>query len=105
MRIKVVAVKARKLVGKLEHDFSSGRGEAEAIALAAVKQGPCVIWSLVEGCCWPLKNTATEKFRWASCGIGRHPRRADDDGLEFGVESRIEKEEYLAGLQNLVKAL
>ena len=64
-RTKVVAVKARKLVGKLEHDFSSGRGEAEAIALAAVKQGPCVIWSLVEGCCWPLKNTATEKFRWA----------------------------------------
>jgi predicted nucleic acid-binding protein len=37
-RIKVVAVKDTKLVGKLGHDFSSGRGEAEAIALAVVKQ-------------------------------------------------------------------
>jgi predicted nucleic acid-binding protein len=34
----VVAAKDRKLVGKLGHDFSSGRGEAEAIALAVVKQ-------------------------------------------------------------------
>jgi predicted nucleic acid-binding protein len=37
-RIKVVAVKDRKLVGKLEHDFSLSRGEAQAIALAVVKQ-------------------------------------------------------------------
>lgn len=33
-RIEVVAVKNRKLVAKLEADFSLGRGEAEAIALA-----------------------------------------------------------------------
>lgn len=41
-RIKVVSVKDRKLVGKLEHDFSLGRGEAEAIALAAVKRAKLV---------------------------------------------------------------
>lgn len=33
-RIKVVAVKNRKLVAKLQADFSLGKGEAEAIALA-----------------------------------------------------------------------
>lgn len=33
-RIEVVAVKNRKLVAKLEADFSLGKGEAEAIALA-----------------------------------------------------------------------
>lgn len=33
-RIKVVAVKNRRLVAKLQADFSLGRGEAEAIALA-----------------------------------------------------------------------
>jgi predicted nucleic acid-binding protein len=33
-RIKTVAVKNRRLVGKLQADFSLGRGEAEAIALA-----------------------------------------------------------------------
>lgn len=33
-RIKVVAVKNRKLVGKLQADFSLGEGEAKAIALA-----------------------------------------------------------------------
>ena len=33
-RIKTVVVKNRRLVGKLQADFSLGRGEAEAIALA-----------------------------------------------------------------------
>jgi len=33
-RIKVRSVKDRRLVGKLEEDFSMGRGESEAIALA-----------------------------------------------------------------------
>jgi predicted nucleic acid-binding protein len=33
-RIKLVAVKNRKLVAKLQADFSLGKGEAEAIALA-----------------------------------------------------------------------
>jgi predicted nucleic acid-binding protein len=33
-RIKTVVVKNRRLVGKLQIDFSLGRGEAEAIALA-----------------------------------------------------------------------
>jgi predicted nucleic acid-binding protein len=33
-RIKTVAVKNRRLVAKLQTDFSLGRGEAEAIALA-----------------------------------------------------------------------
>ena len=33
-RIKTVAVKNRRLVNKLQADFSLGRGEAEAIALA-----------------------------------------------------------------------
>jgi predicted nucleic acid-binding protein len=33
-RIKVIHVKNRKLVGKLQADFSLGQGEAEAIALA-----------------------------------------------------------------------
>jgi len=33
-RVKVVAVKNRKLLAKLEADFSLGKGEAEAIALA-----------------------------------------------------------------------
>jgi predicted nucleic acid-binding protein len=38
MRMRVTAVNDRKLVVKLEHDFSLGRGEAEAIALAVVKR-------------------------------------------------------------------
>ena len=33
-RIKVRSVRDRKLVAKLEEDFSMGRGESEAIALA-----------------------------------------------------------------------
>ena len=33
-RIRVVAVRNRRLVGRLQVDFSLGRGEAEAIALA-----------------------------------------------------------------------
>jgi predicted nucleic acid-binding protein len=33
-RIKVLAIKDRKLVAKLRADFSLGKGEAEAIALA-----------------------------------------------------------------------
>jgi predicted nucleic acid-binding protein len=37
-RIRVIAVSDRKLVAKLEHDFSLGRGEAEAIALAVLKK-------------------------------------------------------------------
>ena len=35
-RIKVIAVKNRKVVTKLQADFGLGRGEAEAIALALV---------------------------------------------------------------------
>src|ERR1700688_1100140 len=39
-RIRVIAVKDRKLVTKVEEDFGLGRGEAEAIVLAlAVKVG------------------------------------------------------------------
>ena len=37
-RIKTVVVKNRRLVGKLQADFSLGRGEAEAIALALVEK-------------------------------------------------------------------
>ena len=33
-RLKVIAVKNKKMVGKLQADFSLGQGEAEAIALA-----------------------------------------------------------------------
>jgi len=36
-RMTVLAVKDRRLVAKLQHDFSLGHGEAEAIALAKVK--------------------------------------------------------------------
>jgi predicted nucleic acid-binding protein len=38
-RIKTVAVKNDHLVAKLRADFSLGRGEAEAIALALTKRG------------------------------------------------------------------
>lgn len=38
-RIKTVVVKNRRLVGKLQADFSLGRGEAEAIALAFDEKG------------------------------------------------------------------
>ena len=34
LRIKVIGVKNRKLVAKLQGDFSLGKGEAEAVALA-----------------------------------------------------------------------
>jgi predicted nucleic acid-binding protein len=37
-RIRVVAVKNKKLVTKLEGDFGLGRGEAEAIALALAEK-------------------------------------------------------------------
>ncbi len=37
-RIKVIAVKNRKLVVKLQGDFGLGRGEAEAIALALTEK-------------------------------------------------------------------
>jgi predicted nucleic acid-binding protein len=37
-RIKTVVVKNRRLVAKLQEDFSMGRGEAEAIALALVEK-------------------------------------------------------------------
>jgi len=37
-RIKVVAVKNRRLVAKLQADFSLGKGEAEAIALALTEK-------------------------------------------------------------------
>ena len=37
-RIKVRSVRNRKLVAKLEEDFSMGRGESEAIALALKKR-------------------------------------------------------------------
>src|ERR1035438_3646196 len=38
-RLKVIAVKNRKLVVKLQGDFSLGKGEAEAIVLALTQQG------------------------------------------------------------------
>ena len=41
-RIKVKSVKNRKLVTKLEEDFSMGRGESEAIALALQEKAPLV---------------------------------------------------------------
>ncbi len=41
-RIKIVQVKNRKLVVKLEEDFSLGQGEAEAIALALQKIAPII---------------------------------------------------------------
>ena len=37
-RIEIVAVKNKKLVAKLQADFSLGRGEAEAIALALTEK-------------------------------------------------------------------
>lgn len=37
-RIKVVTVKNRRLIAKLQADFSLGRGEAEAIALALLEK-------------------------------------------------------------------
>jgi predicted nucleic acid-binding protein len=37
-RLKVIAVKNRKLVAKLQGDFSLGRGEAEAIVLALAEK-------------------------------------------------------------------
>jgi predicted nucleic acid-binding protein len=37
-RMKVIAVKNRKLVAKLQADFSLGKGEAEAIALAVTEK-------------------------------------------------------------------
>jgi predicted nucleic acid-binding protein len=37
-RIKTLVVKNRRLVAKLQEDFSMGRGEAEAIALALVEK-------------------------------------------------------------------
>ena len=36
-RIRVVAANDRRLIAKLQADFSLGEGEAEAIALARVK--------------------------------------------------------------------
>jgi predicted nucleic acid-binding protein len=41
-RIKAVAVKDRRLVAKLGADFSLGRGEAEAIALAVKRRAALV---------------------------------------------------------------
>jgi predicted nucleic acid-binding protein len=38
LRIKTLVVKNRRLVAKLQEDFSMGRGEAEAIALALVEK-------------------------------------------------------------------
>ena len=38
-RIRVIAVKNRKLVAKLQADFCLGKGEAEAIALAHTGKG------------------------------------------------------------------
>ena len=37
-RIEITAVKNRRLVGKLQTDFTLGRGEAEAIALALMEE-------------------------------------------------------------------
>src|ERR1700682_4647476 len=37
-RIEVVAVKNRRLIAKLQADFSLGKGEAEAIALALMEK-------------------------------------------------------------------
>jgi predicted nucleic acid-binding protein len=39
-RIRVIAVKNRKLVTKLQGDFGLGRGEAEAIVLALAEEAP-----------------------------------------------------------------
>jgi predicted nucleic acid-binding protein len=41
-RIRVIAVKNRKLVAKLQSDFSLGQGEAEAIALS-LKEGARIL--------------------------------------------------------------
>ena len=41
-RIKVVAVKDKRLVSKLQGDFGLGRGEAESIALALAKKARIV---------------------------------------------------------------
>jgi len=41
-RIKAIAVKDRRLAAKLEADFSLGKGEAEAIALAVKKKAALV---------------------------------------------------------------
>lgn len=41
-RIKTVAVKNRRVVAKLETDFSLGKGEAEAIALAVNEKAKLV---------------------------------------------------------------
>jgi predicted nucleic acid-binding protein len=41
-RIKVVAVKDKRLVSKLQGDFGLGRGEAESIALALAKKARVV---------------------------------------------------------------
>lgn len=41
-RIKTVVVKTRRLVAKLQGDFSLGRGEAEAIALALSEEAEVV---------------------------------------------------------------
>ena len=38
-RIRVIAVKDRKLVTKVQGDFGLGRGEAEAIVLALAEKG------------------------------------------------------------------
>ncbi len=37
-RVRVVAIKNRKLIAKLQADFSLGKGEAEAIALALMRK-------------------------------------------------------------------
>ena len=42
LKLKVIAVKNRKLVLKLQEDFSLGRGEAEAIALALEEKAQIV---------------------------------------------------------------
>jgi len=41
-RIKVVTVKDKRLVSKLEEDFGLGKGEAESIALALAKRARIV---------------------------------------------------------------
>src|SRR5229473_6137378 len=41
-RVKVLAVKNKKLVAKLSMDFSLGKGEAEAIALAVKKKAQLI---------------------------------------------------------------
>jgi len=63
-RVKVVAVKNRRLVTKLQGDFGLGRGEAEAIVLALAEK--VRLWGLM---------TRTVSMP-ASCSVLRSPRRS-----------------------------